>query len=173
MVEPLYTCNPKCTYTCGNGLQDAFEQCDDGNTQDDDGCSSVCRVENNWKCWEKDGSSQAVCFKCTIGCATCKETCLSCQSGMFLADSGACEVGCRRGYRSNIGKGICDPCPKGCLECNEKVCLLCDNDKFLVEGGCFTTCPDGYHNHKDPLQGNSCIKCTAPCGICTSADECT
>lgn len=27
---------------CGNGVKEQFEQCDDGNTQDSDGCSSIC-----------------------------------------------------------------------------------------------------------------------------------
>ena len=31
---------------CGNGTLDQAEQCDDGNTQDGDGCSSVCEVED-------------------------------------------------------------------------------------------------------------------------------
>jgi cysteine-rich repeat protein len=30
---------------CGNGLVEASEQCDDGNTRDGDGCSSKCTVE--------------------------------------------------------------------------------------------------------------------------------
>jgi len=31
--------------TCGNGTQDRFEQCDDGNRQSGDGCSEQCHVE--------------------------------------------------------------------------------------------------------------------------------
>jgi cysteine-rich repeat protein len=34
---------PECT--CGDGVVHAPEQCDDGNTVDGDGCSSLCRVE--------------------------------------------------------------------------------------------------------------------------------
>jgi cysteine-rich repeat protein len=34
---------PECT--CGDGVVHAPEQCDDGNTLDGDGCSSICRVE--------------------------------------------------------------------------------------------------------------------------------
>ncbi len=31
--------------TCGNGTREACEDCDDGNTQDGDGCSAACEVE--------------------------------------------------------------------------------------------------------------------------------
>ncbi len=36
---------PFCTAVCGNGLTEEGEQCDDGNTVNDDGCSSTCQTE--------------------------------------------------------------------------------------------------------------------------------
>lgn len=33
--------------TCGNGIVEGTEQCDDGNTVDGDGCSSACQKENH------------------------------------------------------------------------------------------------------------------------------
>ena len=38
-------CGPQST--CGDGIVDGGEQCDDGNTQDGDGCSSSCALEQN------------------------------------------------------------------------------------------------------------------------------
>ena len=35
---------------CGNTILDAGEQCDDGNSEDGDGCSAACQVEDNWSC---------------------------------------------------------------------------------------------------------------------------
>lgn len=35
---------------CGNGMLDADESCDDGNDFIGDGCSSVCQIEDGWKC---------------------------------------------------------------------------------------------------------------------------
>src|SRR5471032_871374 len=32
--------------TCGNGVVDPGEACDDGNTNNGDGCSSTCQTEN-------------------------------------------------------------------------------------------------------------------------------
>ena len=33
--------------TCGNGVPDKFEQCDDGNLNNGDGCSSLCQMEGD------------------------------------------------------------------------------------------------------------------------------
>lgn len=37
--------NPPVPIACGNGCQEAGEECDDGNTVDGDGCSSTCKLE--------------------------------------------------------------------------------------------------------------------------------
>lgn len=36
--------------SCGDGLIDAIEQCDDGNVRDTDGCSHLCTVELGFSC---------------------------------------------------------------------------------------------------------------------------
>lgn len=35
---------------CGNGRREAQEGCDDGNTRNGDGCSSICAIEDGWDC---------------------------------------------------------------------------------------------------------------------------
>lgn len=35
---------------CGNGIRTSDEECDDNNTESNDGCSSDCRVELGWNC---------------------------------------------------------------------------------------------------------------------------
>ncbi len=40
-----------CVPTCGNGLPDLGEECDDGNLMDGDGCSSTCMVETGFYCF--------------------------------------------------------------------------------------------------------------------------
>ena len=36
--------------TCGDGIIERSEQCDDGNTTNADGCSRLCQIEANWDC---------------------------------------------------------------------------------------------------------------------------
>lgn len=44
--------------TCGDGLVEGTEACDDENTDDGDGCSSDCEVEDGWVC---DDDEPSVC----------------------------------------------------------------------------------------------------------------
>lgn len=39
-----------CSTVCGDGLVRNFEECDDGDTIEGDGCSSQCTIENAWSC---------------------------------------------------------------------------------------------------------------------------
>ena len=45
-----YTCSDEMAGVCGDGLPDVGEECDDGNTSNGDGCSSICEVEDGWSC---------------------------------------------------------------------------------------------------------------------------
>jgi cysteine-rich repeat protein len=64
-VEQGYTCTgiplSTCTFTCGDGTVTGNEQCDDGNTNSGDVCSSVCQyeftpeTEANGTCAEANG----------------------------------------------------------------------------------------------------------------------
>ncbi|MBK8156805.1 MAG: DUF4215 domain-containing protein [Streptococcus sp.] len=46
-----------CSPTCGNVISGA-EQCDDGNTNNGDGCSSACQLESGFTC---TGAVTSVC----------------------------------------------------------------------------------------------------------------
>lgn len=39
---------------CGDGIREIYEECDDGNTLSNDGCSKNCTTENKWNCLSKD-----------------------------------------------------------------------------------------------------------------------
>ncbi|CDW75881.1 UNKNOWN [Stylonychia lemnae] len=51
----------RCTEICGDGLRFNQNQCDDGNLNDGDGCSSQCRVESNYKCLGGSTTSKDIC----------------------------------------------------------------------------------------------------------------
>ena len=42
--------NGKCDWVCGDGIKGSSEGCDDDNTNDGDGCSSSCIVEQGYTC---------------------------------------------------------------------------------------------------------------------------
>jgi cysteine-rich repeat protein len=45
------TVDKKCETVCGDGIfMPSFENCDDGNNNDGDGCSSTCFLEYDWSC---------------------------------------------------------------------------------------------------------------------------
>ena len=46
----VYSCSAELPPSCGDGVLDLGETCDDGNMTDGDGCSSSCGVENGWMC---------------------------------------------------------------------------------------------------------------------------
>lgn len=70
--------------SCGNSKIDGADECDDGNTNDGDGCSSICEVELHWTC----KSAPSVCTilpYCGDGIVNNGETCSTCPE-----DVGAC-----------------------------------------------------------------------------------
>lgn len=47
----VYSCSAELVPSdCGNGVIDTGEQCDDGNTFIDDGCSNTCQIYDEWEC---------------------------------------------------------------------------------------------------------------------------
>ena len=78
VVEDAFTCtggsisnSDTCTGRCGNGALDPTgthtEACDDGNTDNNDGCSSTCTVEDGFTC-SRTGSSSSTPDSCTSLC---------------------------------------------------------------------------------------------------------
>lgn len=50
----------ECVGVCGDGAVVAGEACDDGNGDDDDGCSRACQIETGWICSARAGPVGAV-----------------------------------------------------------------------------------------------------------------
>lgn len=46
---------------CGNGVLEASEECDDGNTDPGDGCAGSCQVENGWACGGEPSLCEEIC----------------------------------------------------------------------------------------------------------------
>lgn len=44
------------SFVCGNGVNEVVGQCDDGNNENGDGCSSNCLIESRWTCRDNSNS---------------------------------------------------------------------------------------------------------------------
>jgi len=101
---------------CGNGILDPGEQCDDGNTNNGDGCSATCQIETGWQC----PAPGQVCMPCGTN---------ACDAG----PAGHCGDGIvQTGEECDCGDGTI-PVPRGCPGVN--------NDNTY--GGCTTKCTRG------------------------------
>jgi len=113
---------------CGNGILNFDEECDDSNTDDDDGCSSECKLEDIKK------------FQCTIPEDRHEPTVCAprtCGDGIVTSDE-ECDDG-------NIING--DGCSSNC-KIETDLFYECYNEPGRVpESFCYhvAVCGDGYH----------------------------
>jgi fibro-slime domain-containing protein len=120
---------------CGNRLLEGVEQCDDGNTQNGDGCSRICQVEDNHEC-PKVGQPCTNLAVCGNGTLTSDETC---DDGNVTGGDG-CSADCagvEPGWQCRVPGKPCTPqCGDGILSGGE----ACDDTKTVNGDGCSATC---------------------------------
>jgi cysteine-rich repeat protein len=105
-------------FPCGNGVIEAPEECDDANSDEEDGCTRACRIA---RCG--DGVVRRGVEDCDDGNTLpddgCSADCLDCSDpnarATFLGDNGHCYAWFdeRRGY--STGEGACDNLSHGML----------------------------------------------------------
>jgi cysteine-rich repeat protein len=98
-------CGASCTCpapACGDGIvNQASEQCDDGNTVSGDGCSATCQTETPTVCGDNvrqgieqcDGTDDANCTGACASCA-CLVSSLNCPPGWTIVDTTLCVLRC-------------------------------------------------------------------------------
>jgi len=140
---------------CGDGkVQNAEDQsvketCDDGNTEEGDGCSPVCVIETGWKCAEKDGKSVCKEVKCGDGLQeksadmTRVEKCDDgnevdgdgCSSACDMEVSFICST--RKDSKSTCSKPVCGDSYRESVDgMNEE----CDDGNKHDDDGCSSLC---------------------------------
>lgn len=120
-----YRCNnlnPKTSLTCwicGDGLNNLYEECDDGNNVSNDGCSSTCRIDANL-CLNVNCNDNNPCTidRCSAG--TCTNELKTCETGQFCDTSGNCVSFCGDGTKQDFEE--------------------CDDGNVIDGDGCSPTC---------------------------------
>ena len=63
-----------CSSVCGDGKKASSEECDDNNTDPNDGCSPTCMIEANGHC-QHPNNNPSICDICGNGKRKPPETC--------------------------------------------------------------------------------------------------
>jgi len=127
-------------FGCGDGDIAPFEDCDDGNTIDGDGCGS-CQVEGGWSCEASAATGQSECTE------------ERCEENERVASNGC--VDCPMGTTNAAGDGAggpdtaCDP-------------TLCEMDQRVVSNAC-EPCPTGETNEAGDDASGSDTTCDDVC----------
>jgi cysteine-rich repeat protein len=155
--------------TCGDGVLDAGEECDDGNASDADGCLATCMVATcgdglTWMSVEQCDDGNAVSTDACVDCAlaTCGDGVV--RAGVEACDDGntddtdACLTGC---VAASCGDGVVhvgieacddgngdngDACPASCqpATCGDGFLRAgleqCDDGNVVSSDGCNTSC---------------------------------
>jgi cysteine-rich repeat protein len=159
--------------TCGNGIVEPGEECDDGNTNDCDSCSNACTLVTGCGDGVVCGSEQCDDGN-TTSCDGCSATCML-ETGLRCGDGvvdtvcgeqcdppvpGRCDAQCQR--IPYCGDGIVDP-GEECDDGNTNDCDSCSNACTLVTG-----CGDGVvcgNEQCDDGNTTSCDGCSATCTV--------
>ncbi len=118
---------------CGDGLRAPGEQCDDGDVDAGDGCSSTCTVEDGWICTTAGDDCLSICGDgLQLGGEECDDANQSNGDG--------CNAACRNepGYSCETPGEPCAPavCGNAVAEFGEG----CDDGNLVAGDGCGPTC---------------------------------
>ena len=115
---------------CGNGTKAGAEQCDDGNVLSNDGCSSTCKIEKNFKC--PTPGSPCVAAVCGNGVVEGIE---QCDDGNNRPYDG-CSPTCEKDFNCPVGAACNAVCGDGLKFPSEG----CDDGNTTDGDGCSSTC---------------------------------
>ncbi|MBX3161835.1 MAG: DUF4215 domain-containing protein [Deltaproteobacteria bacterium] len=155
-IEPGFACGTPgepctVTHTCGNGIVEDFETCDDHNTVSGDGCHADCTLEPGWKC-EIAGirCSAAACGdgivagfeECDDGNAAtpgCSATCTLEPGWQCLVPGAPCTpTVCGDGVREGT-----EECDDGNNDLGDGCTPMCTREPQCTNGECLAVCGDG------------------------------
>ena len=121
--------------TCGDGVVERSEQCDDGNTVNGDGCSRLCQIEANWDC-PTEGKPCTYFGSCGSGVLTSNK---DCDDGNSVGGDG-CSSDCKTVETGYICRVPGKPCSTRCGDGIMKGFETCDDGNTGSGDGCSATC---------------------------------
>jgi fibro-slime domain-containing protein len=123
-VKPGWSCAPDGTSCraagCGDGIVAGDEECEDGNTGNNDGCSSTCRLESGYKCP-------------TVGQSCVKTVC----GDKIVEGTEQCDDG-----NHDMGDG-CSPACANEPKCTNGTCVAVCGDGVILPNDTNEQCDDG------------------------------
>jgi len=122
--------------TCGNGIVDPSEACDDGNTLSGDGCSSLCKIECDFTC--SCGDPTKICKSIAVCGDGLKFSSEGCDDGN-TNDGDGCSANCQiePHWVCPLPGRRCTPmCGDGVLVGTE----TCDDGNTVAGDGCGENC---------------------------------
>ncbi|GMU00983.1 hypothetical protein KH5H1_51030 [Corallococcus caeni] len=120
--------------SCGDGVKEGDEGCDDGDTKSGDGCSASCQVEQGWNC----GATGLRCHAARCGDAIIAAP-EECEDGNTASGDG-CNDSCRleQGYKCD---GVGKTCVKTtCGDAKTEGTEQCDDGNNDLGDGCSPSC---------------------------------
>ncbi|CAD8209209.1 unnamed protein product [Paramecium pentaurelia] len=152
--------NNLCETLCGDSINQGNEQCDDGNSDNYDGCSN-CELIQYEKCDIEQDIQKYCCAVCYYG------KCLKCNEG-FLLNGDLCISICWDGLINPIEEECDVQSGDGCIDCKIQNGYVCDKLNFSTCKTCdkeinlfCKSCIDEYYNVEDQCQlcDSNCINC--------------
>ncbi|CAK82971.1 unnamed protein product (macronuclear) [Paramecium tetraurelia] len=132
--------NNLCNPLCGDGyVVQGYEQCDDGNNLQYDGCYE-CFYQCEEICTFCD---RGICYECNkLGWVVENHHCLPyCGDGLVIGYEKCDDMN----DDFNDGCHLCQfACDQFCIDCQEGVCQQCEPGRNLDKNTCQTKCGDGY-----------------------------
>ena len=113
----VLACDATCQYdlsgcvTCGDGVTELGEACDDGGNEPQDGCSALCQVEVGWACAGTPSVCEPICGDSRLVgdevCDTLEFGELTCESLGYYGGELVCTAACEPDLLACEANGIC------------------------------------------------------------------
>ena len=145
---------------CGDGVQTSGEQCDDGNTNFNDGCSGTCSIECGYTCNPGPNVLSVCTAECGGGEYTTGE---ECDDGNIV-DGDGCSSTCtiEEGWECPITQRIEFFC--GVRTCSE----ICGNN---IKSAGFVPCSFSFLSLSLSLSLSLCLSLSASVCLCLSLSD--